>query len=59
MAIDPITASLLLGGASKAIKTGSRLLQPKFGNLHMADSLNKLEEMEHYLKVKKQELLVM
>ena len=32
MAIDPITASLLLGGASKAIKTGSRLLQPKFGN---------------------------
>jgi len=31
MAIDPITASLLIKGASSAIKTGSRLLQPKFG----------------------------
>lgn len=32
MAIDPITLGILLKGASQGIKTGSRLMQPKFGN---------------------------
>lgn len=30
--MDPATLALLLKGGSQAIKTGSRLLQPKFGN---------------------------
>jgi len=32
MALDPITLGILLKGASQGIKTGSRLMQPKFGN---------------------------
>ena len=32
MAIDPVTLGILLKGASQGIKTGSRLMQPKFGN---------------------------
>jgi hypothetical protein len=30
--MDPATLALLLKGASQGIKTGSRLMQPKFGN---------------------------
>ena len=32
MAIDPITLGIFLKGASQGIKTGSRLMQSKFGN---------------------------
>ena len=32
MAIDPVTLGILLKGGSQMIKSGSRLLSPKFGS---------------------------
>jgi len=43
MAIDPITLGILLKGASQGIKTGSRLLQPKFGNTAYGRQLKQIK----------------
>ena len=41
--MDPATLALLLKGGSQAIKTGSRLLQPKFGNTAYGRQLKQIK----------------
>jgi len=41
--MDPITLGILLKGASQGIKTGSRLLQPKFGNTAYGRQLKQIK----------------